>query len=115
MRSTVLHWLSVVGEDDGNWSVGHYGMLEFRIPWGSGLHEYQQITLLKVVHLAGTKSQPCESQRNHNCYVTHHVVVSGPHFSWGDTYGVISPVSVVYTGAKWPWANAHTAASNTRK
>ena len=39
------------------------------------------ITLLKVVHMAGTKLLPCEWQRNRNCYVTYHVVVSGPHFS----------------------------------
>ena len=29
------------GEDAGNWSVGHHGMLEYRVTWGSGLHEYQ--------------------------------------------------------------------------
>jgi hypothetical protein len=29
------------GESAGNWRVGHNGILEYRVTWGSGLHGYQ--------------------------------------------------------------------------
>jgi hypothetical protein len=41
--------------------------------------------------------QPCEFQRT--ATVTLGVVVTGPHFSWGDTYRMISPTSFAYEEA----------------
>ena len=37
-----LYWMDMRGERVGNWSVGHNGIQEYRVTWGSGLHEYQQ-------------------------------------------------------------------------
>jgi hypothetical protein len=31
----------VISESVGTWSVGHNGILEYRVTWGSGLHGYQ--------------------------------------------------------------------------